>query len=63
MSEAQFDADAMFDQARKLGIDFSDLTEFGFDVKSVKCGGKTCINKDRIKGFEDAMSKGQKFNK
>jgi len=38
----------LFDEAKKLGLDFGDLEEYGFDVKSVSCGGKTCFNKEKM---------------
>ena len=46
ITSAQFDVYLVLDQAGKLGLDFGDLQEYGLDVKSAKCGGKTCFDKD-----------------
>jgi len=35
----------MLEQALKLGLDFGDLTEYGFDFKGAKCGKQTCLKK------------------
>ena len=51
----------MIENADKLGMDLGDLQEYGFDVKSMKCGGMTCINKDKFKTYEDILEKGTKF--
>ena len=61
ISSAQFDVDAVIDQASKLGMDFGDLEEYGLDFKSAKCGGKTCFNKDQFKNYDDILFKGGKI--
>lgn len=43
-------------------MDFGDLEEYGFDVKGV-CGGKACLHSESIKNFDDALSKGTRFQK
>ena len=52
----------MIENADKLGMDLGDLKEYGFDVKSMKCGGKTCLNKDRMKQFDDILNKKNRLN-
>ena len=47
----------MVDEAKKLGVDFGDLTDYGFEYKSSACGGKTCFNKDKLKNFDDIINK------
>lgn len=44
LTSMQFDAGALYEEAKKVGIDAGDLAEYGFDLKSSKCGGKTCFN-------------------
>jgi hypothetical protein len=39
ITKASFDIDLMHEEAQKLGLDFGDLSEYGFDIKSSKCGG------------------------
>ena len=56
LSTSQFDIDLLYDEAKKLGLDFGDLEEYGFDVKSVRCGGKTCINREKVKDFDKMLS-------
>ena len=63
MTKAQFNVDMVFEEAQKLGLDFGDLEEYGFDVKSSKCGGQTCIRKENFKDLNDALNKNQKFTK
>jgi hypothetical protein len=43
-------------------MDFGDLEEYGFNVKSAKCGGKTCFDRDSFKNYDDLLSKGSKFS-
>ena len=62
LSQAQFNADLLFEEANKLGMDFGDLQEYGFDTKSSNCGGNACINKDSFKNLDDALSKSRKFS-
>ena len=56
-----FDVDYMLEQAEKLGMDFGDIQEFGLDLKSAKCGGKTCFNKDKFKSYDEILNKGGLF--
>ena len=63
LTKTQFDADKLFEEASRLGMDFGDLQEYGFHVGSDKCGGKTCINKDSFRDFADALSKKNNFTK
>jgi hypothetical protein len=47
----------MVDEAKKLGVDFGNLSDYGFEYKSEACGGKTCLNKDKIKRFDEIINK------
>jgi hypothetical protein len=58
---AQFDVDALYDEAKKLGLDAGDLSEYGFDVKSSACGGNTCLRKENFKDYDDFLNKGNNF--
>ena len=42
-------------------MDLGDLEEYGLDVRSASCGGKTCFNKNHFKNYDDLLSKGSKF--
>lgn len=61
MTKAQFNVDMMVDEASKLGVDFGDLSEYGFDVKSAKCGGKTCFRKEDFKNANTALKNADRF--
>lgn len=58
---AQFDVDALYEEAQKLGLDAGDLSDYGFDVKSAACGGSTCLRKENFKNYDDFLNKGGKF--
>ena len=58
---AQFDVNAMYEEAQKLGLDAGDLSEYGFDVKSAACGGNTCLRKENFKNYDDFLNKGGKL--
>lgn len=45
ITSAQFDVDVLVEEASKLGMDFGDLSEYGFDLKNSKCGNKPCFSK------------------
>ena len=47
----------LYEQARKLGLDFGDLEEYGFEINSSACGGKTCLRKKHFKDMDDAFMK------
>ena len=51
----------MLESAQKLGMDFGDLEEYGLDVRSSNCGGKTCFNKEKFKTYDDILSTGSKL--
>ena len=55
ITKASFDVDLMVEEAQKLGVDVGNLSEYGFDVKSAKCGGKTCLDKEKFKDFNVAL--------
>ena len=40
--EAQFDPALMLDEANKLGLDFGDLKDYGYDPKNSKCAQNAC---------------------
>ena len=42
-------------------MDFGDLEEFGFDVKSASCDGKTCIDTEKFKNYDDMLNRSAKF--
>ena len=52
LSSSQFSVDTLVEQAAKLGMDFGDLQEYGLDLKSGSCGGKTCFRKEDFKNFD-----------
>lgn len=52
----------MLDEFKKLGVDFGDLNDYGFEYKSSSCGGKTCLNKNALKDFDDILNKKRSFN-
>ena len=57
LSELQFDVDAIYEQAEKLGINEEDLKEFGFNNKNI-CSQKTCsINFEKFKSYDDFINK------
>lgn len=63
LSKAQFDADLLFEEAARLGMDFGDLKEYGFHVNSSACGGKqACLNVNSFKNMDDALSRFRLFN-
>ena len=45
------DSERLLEDARKLGIDFEDLQEFGFDVYNNNCGGSGCMKPKTYKEF------------
>ena len=51
----------MVEEAQKLGIDVGNLAEYGFDVKSSKCGGKTCLDKEKFRDMNVALDRTNKF--
>ena len=56
ISNVQFDIDAMYDEAKKLGLDAGDLIEYGFE-KRPQCGDKTCFNPEKIKTYDEMLNK------
>lgn len=61
ITKAQFNVDMMVDEASKLGVDFGDLSEYGFDVKSAKCGGNTCFKNQDFKDVETSLKRSDRF--
>ena len=59
MTNLQFDAHAMYEEARKLGLDAGELEDYGFEKKG-RCSNNACINRDKVKNmaqFFDNMSR------
>ena len=57
LSDLQFDVDAIYEQAEKLGINAEDLQEFGFNKKNI-CSDKKCsINFEKFKSYDDFINK------
>ena len=52
ITNIQFDAVQMYEEARKLGLDAGDLSEYGFEEKG-KCTNLSCINRDKVKSWSD----------
>ena len=52
MTNTQCEVDTLLEQAEKLGMDFGDLEEYGLDVKSGACGGKTCLDREKFKRYD-----------
>lgn len=61
MTTAQFDIDLIVEEASKLGVDFGDLQDYGFEYKSDSCGGKTCLRKQNFKDLNDWFNKTSMF--
>ena len=55
ITNIQFDAVQMYEEARKLGLDAGDLQNYGFDTQS--CNGNLCINRNSFKKLDDALNK------
>lgn len=47
----QFTLNGLYEEAQKLGLEFDDLKEYGFDFKGDSCGGKMCFKGG--KSYED----------
>ena len=60
LTKAQFDVDLLFEEAGRLGMDFGDLQEYGFETNGPNCNG-TCISKNSFKNFDDALNKNNQF--
>ena len=60
IADMQFDIDAMYEEAKKLGLDAGDLVDYGFE-KRPGCGGKSCFNPDKIKNYDDFLNKTEMF--
>lgn len=57
LANMQFDVEAIYEEAQKLGIDAEDLQEFGFNKKNM-CGDKKCsIDFQRFKDYDDMINK------
>ena len=62
LTKAQFDSSMLFEQANRLGMDFGDLQEYGFETKSSSCeGASSCITKDSFKDLDDVLNKKNMF--
>ena len=44
ITNIQFDAHAMYEEAQKLGLDAGELEEYGFEAKG-KCSNAACIDR------------------
>jgi len=42
-------------------MDFGDLEEYGLDVKSGACGGKTCLDREKFKRYDQILNGSSKF--
>ena len=62
LDDAQYNILKLYEAGRALGLDAGDLADYGFEVKSSKCGGKSCIPIDKIKSFDDFSSMAGKFS-
>lgn len=56
VTNASFDLEVFFEESKKLGLDFGDLEEYGFDVKSASCGGKACFDKGKFKNYDEFLN-------
>lgn len=63
LNDAQYSIHKLYEEGRKLGLDAGDLSEYGFELKSSKCGGKSCIPAENIRNFEDFTNMGARFSK
>ena len=63
LNDAQYSIHKLYEEGRKLGLDAGDLSEYGFELKSSKCGGKSCIPVENIRNFEDFTNMGARFSK
>ena len=46
ISNAQYDTEMLFDEAHKLGMDFADLRDYGYDPKNSPCAPSRTDSKD-----------------
>ena len=53
ISNMQFDAEKMYQEAQKVGLDIGDLEDYGFDISGANCGGMPCFNKDKLKTVDE----------
>lgn len=44
-----------------MGLDAGDLEDYGFDPKSTKCNGCLCMDKKKIKNFDDFYNQGSRL--
>ena len=58
VTNIQFDVEAIYSEAQKLGLDAGDLMDYGFEY-SPKCGGKKCFNPDKIKDYDNFLNNTQ----
>lgn len=42
-------------------MDFGDLQDYGLDINSSKCGGKTCLDKEKFKNLDESLSRSAKL--
>ena len=62
ITNIQFDAVAIYDEARKLGLDAGDLSEYGFEEKG-KCTNISCLDRTKVKNFSDYLDNLGTFQK
>ena len=51
LSKTQFDADKLYEQASKLGLDLDDFQDYGLDFTGSNCASVPCIEIDKIKNY------------
>ena len=61
MEKSQFDLGLLFEEAGRIGMDFGDLEEYGFDTSSA-CANGACLNRNSFKDLDDALQKGSLFS-
>ena len=61
LKDANFDADKLYENAKKVGLNLEELEEFGFDLKGKTCNKNVCFNMPKIKGLEDVQRLTKKF--
>ena len=61
LKDANYDADKLYENAQKVGLNLTDLEEFGFDLKGKTCNKNVCLNMPKIQGFEEMQNLVKKF--
>ena len=62
ITNIQFDPVHIYEEARKIGLDAGDLSEYGFEKRG-KCTNISCLDRNKVKDFSDYLDNMGTFNK